>query len=181
MHPSHIPQCIIQNRNVPIPVLNGALRDMGHCGICEIGLRRDGISIHLTLWKLDPRFHEIPMPLLMTKLNLYCETWVFNYPWTCSSMHVWWENCICWHITTLLWRHNRHNGVSNHQPRDCLFKRLFRRRSKKTPKAPRHRPLCVEFTGVSIWWRQHDIAVFSQFSSKSFYSHKLHILTPECR
>ena len=33
---------------------------------------------------------------------------------------------------TLQWRHNEHDGVSNHQPRDCLLNRLFRRRSKKT-------------------------------------------------
>ena len=40
MHLSHIPQCIIQNRNVHISVLNWALWDMGQvqCGICEIGL-----------------------------------------------------------------------------------------------------------------------------------------------
>ena len=35
---------------------------------------------------------------------------------------------------TLLWRHNGHYGVSNHQPRDCLLNRLFRCRSKKTSK-----------------------------------------------
>ena len=32
------------------------------------------------------------------------------------------------------WRHNDRDGVSNHQPHDCLLNRLFRRRSKKTPK-----------------------------------------------
>ena len=39
MHPFHIPQCTIQNRNVYISVLNGALWDMEllHCGICEWG------------------------------------------------------------------------------------------------------------------------------------------------
>ena len=37
----------------------------------------------------------------------------------------------------LLWRHNGRDGVSNHQPHDCLLNRLFRCRSKKTPK------LCV--------------------------------------
>ena len=37
-------------------------------------------------------------------------------------------------IATLQWRHNDRDGVSNHQPHDCLFKRLFRRRSKKTSK-----------------------------------------------
>ena len=32
----------------------------------------------------------------------------------------------------LLWRHDGHNGVSNHQPNDCLLNRLFSRTSKKT-------------------------------------------------
>ena len=31
----------------------------------------------------------------------------------------------------LQWRHNGRDGVSNHQPHDCLLNRLFRRRSKK--------------------------------------------------
>ena len=35
---------------------------------------------------------------------------------------------------SLHWRHNDHDGVSNHQPRSCLLNRLFRRRSKKTSK-----------------------------------------------
>ena len=34
----------------------------------------------------------------------------------------------------LHWRHNDHDGVSNHQPHGCLLSRLFRRRSKKTSK-----------------------------------------------
>ena len=37
-------------------------------------------------------------------------------------------------LITLLWRHNEHDGVSNHQPHDCLLNRLFRRRSKKIAK-----------------------------------------------
>ena len=41
------------------------------------------------------------------------------------------------HVNSLQWRHNEHNGVSNHQPNDCLHNRLFRHRSKKTSK------LCV--------------------------------------
>ena len=50
----------------------------------------------------------------------------------------------CWFIhsfqiffipsTTLHWRHNDHDGASNHQPLGCLFNRLYRRRSKKTSK-----------------------------------------------
>ena len=40
MHLYHIPQCSIQNRNVHISVLNGALWDMEQVRyvICEIGL-----------------------------------------------------------------------------------------------------------------------------------------------
>ena len=34
----------------------------------------------------------------------------------------------------LRWRHNGHDGVSNHQPRHCLPKSLFGCRSKKTSK-----------------------------------------------
>ena len=38
-------------------------------------------------------------------------------------------------LWALQWRHNGHNGVSNHQLHDCLLNRLFRRRSKKTSKS----------------------------------------------
>ena len=70
---------------------------------------------------------------------------------------------------TLLWRHNGRDGVSNRQPHNCLFNRLFRRRSKKTSKL-RVTGLCVgnspvtrEFPAqkasnaenASIWWRHH--------------------------
>ena len=39
-------------------------------------------------------------------------------------------------------RHNGRDGVSNHQPHDCLRNRLFGRRSKKSSK------LCV--TGICV-------------------------------
>ena len=73
-------------------------------------------------------------------------------------------------FVTLRWRHNERDGVSNHQPNDCLFSRLFRRRSKKTSKL-RVTGLCAgnspetgEFPAqrasnaenVSIWWRHHE-------------------------
>ena len=34
-------------------------------------------------------------------------------------------------MLTLQWRHNGHDGVSNHQPHHCLLNRLFRRRSTR--------------------------------------------------
>ena len=69
---------------------------------------------------------------------------------------------------SLRWRHNDHDGVSNHPPHHCLLNCLFRCRSTKTSK------LCVtglcagkspgtgEFpaqmasNAFSIWWRHHD-------------------------
>ena len=37
-------------------------------------------------------------------------------------------------VGTLQWRHNEHDGISNHQPHDCLLKRLFRVQIKETSK-----------------------------------------------
>ena len=72
--------------------------------------------------------------------------------------------------STLQWRHNGHDNVSNHQPHGCLLKRLFRRRSKKTSKlrvtglCAGNPPVTGEFPtqmasnaeNASIWWRHHD-------------------------
>ena len=71
----------------------------------------------------------------------------------------------------LRWRHNGCEGVSNHQPHDCLLNRLFRRRSTKTWKlrvnglCAGNSPVICEFLAqrasnaenVSIWWRHHGI------------------------
>ena len=82
---------------------------------------------------------------------------------------------------SLLWRHNGLDGVSNHQPHDCLLNRSFRRRSKKTSK-PRVTGLCAgnspvtsEFPAqtasnaenISIWWRHHVISVQSKYRNIS--------------
>ena len=72
-------------------------------------------------------------------------------------------------IISSRWRHNGSDGISNHQPHDCLLNRLFRHRSKKTSKL-RVTDLCVgnspgtgEFPAqmasyaenISIIWRLH--------------------------
>ena len=77
---------------------------------------------------------------------------------------IWHEQYKAWQ-----WRHNGHDGISNHQPHHCLLNHLFGRRSKKTSE------LCItglcagnslrtgEFPAqmasnvenVSIWWRHH--------------------------
>ena len=63
-------------------------------------------------------------------------------------------------IKTLQWRHNKRDGVSNHQSYDCLRKRLFRRRSKKTAKlgvtglCEGNSPVTGEFPGTKGQWRR---------------------------
>ena len=57
-----------------------------------------------------------------------------------------------WRGKSLQWHHNGRDGVSNHQPRDCLFNRLFRRRSKKFPAQRANNA-----GNISIWWRHHVI------------------------
>ena len=96
-------------------------------------------------------------------------------------------------VKSLQWRHNERDGVSNYQPHDWLFNRLFRRISKKTSKL-RVTGLCVgnspvtgEFPtqrasnaeNVPIWWRHHVICVplvpklsnLQQKNSTDQYSH----------
>ena len=72
---------------------------------------------------------------------------------------------------TLQWRHNGRDGISNHQPHDCLFNLLFRHRSKKTSKlrvtglCEGNSPVTGEFPtqmasnakNVSIWWSHHEL------------------------
>ena len=73
----------------------------------------------------------------------------------------------------LYWRHNDHDGVSNHQPRGCLLSPFIQTQIKENIKAPRHWPLYGEFTGtgefpaqrasyaenVSNWWRHHVLQI----------------------
>ena len=70
---------------------------------------------------------------------------------------------------SLQWRRNERDGLSNHQPHDCLLNRLFRRRSKKTTKlrvtglCEGNSPVTGEFSSqrasnvenISILWRHH--------------------------
>ena len=70
---------------------------------------------------------------------------------------------------SLQWRHKQRDGVSKYQPHDCLLKRWFRHRSKKTSKfgvtglCEGNSPVAGELPAqkasnaknVSIWWRHH--------------------------
>ena len=99
-----------------------------------------------------------------------------GYYWWHSTVRCWDSSaysddkfCALYAVTSLHWRHNERDGVSNHQPHDCLLKRLFRGRAKKTSKLrvtglckgnspgtgefPTQRASNAEI--VSVWWRHH--------------------------
>ena len=110
--------------------------------------------------------------LILSYIILYNLIWVSPYPeWPLYTSWKYHDRLV--HdryepISSLQWRHN--DGVSNHQPHDCLLKRLFRRRSKKTSKlrvtglCEGNSPVTGEFPArrasnaenVSIWWSHHD-------------------------
>ena len=82
---------------------------------------------------------------------------------------------------SLQWHHNGRVSVSNHQPHDCLLKRLFGCRSKKPSKlrvtglCAGNSPVTGEFPAqaasnaenVSIWWRHHEKMVCYRVDYKS--------------
>ena len=69
-------------------------------------------------------------------------------------------------LVTLQWRHNGCDGVSNHQPRDCLLKCLFRRISKKTSKL-RVTGLCA---GISPGTSQEHEYLYDDSSNNHVFS-----------
>ena len=67
-------------------------------------------------------------------------------------------------LEPLQWRHNEHDGISNHHPHDYLLNRLFRHISKTG-----NSPVTGEFPAqmasnaelVFIWWRHHEYWVMT--------------------
>ena len=62
--------------------------------------------------------------------------WLSLYQKVCASatcnLHLYKQNQLC--VCSLQWRYNERDVVSNHWRLDYLLNRLFRRRSRKTPK-----------------------------------------------
>ena len=74
----------------------------------------------------------------------------FENDWTTEMdiMDKFWDLSLIWvSEKSLQWHHNEWDGVSNHQPHDCLFNHLFKAQSKENIQALRHWPLWGEFTG----------------------------------
>ena len=61
--------------------------------------------------------------------------WWCHHAWCLPS----WDSCMAklcsWQVfSSVQWRHDGCDSISNHQPHDCFLNRLFRHRSKKTSK-----------------------------------------------
>ena len=121
----------------------------------------------------------MPVFVRMSIFGCGCQWYLFE---ACVCKYAEWSHSLNgWNATDLtmrvIWCRTHYsdaimvlNGISNHQPRHCLFNRLFRHRSKKTSKlcvtglCAGNSPVTGEFPtqmasnaeNVSIWWRHHE-------------------------
>ena len=92
--------------------------------------------------------------------------WKHDGEWVCGNcithtMH--WYRMICkvrkpvfmLILSSLEWRHNGRDSVSNHQSLDCLLNRLLKRRPQKTLKLSVTGLCASNAESVSIWWRHY--------------------------
>ena len=91
--------------------------------------------------------------------------------WQVVMGTLWWPVVYPHNASALQWRHNERDGVSNHQPHDCLLDRLFKSHVKENIKAPRHWLLCEEF--IEHRWIP---STNGQKRGKCF-----HLMTSSCR
>ena len=106
----------------------------------EICTWHDRWIIKIMIWS---NYHYLRATLIVSRFELYeslnlCEM----DPRPQSHKFLLQEFVFC--ASSLLWRCNGRDGVSNHQPPDCLLNLLVRRRSKKTSK--------LRVTGLSAGW-----------------------------
>ena len=117
----------------------------------------------------------------MTELEIYqCNTdESYHMTWVTSPQIklYYGSECLCHNlsyyqlVSSLQWHHNGRDGVSNHQRLDCLLKRLFMCRSKKTSK-PRVTGLCEGHSPVAVEFPSE------RPSSAIFF---FHLMTSSCR
>ena len=109
------------------PIFFSFIHIIGFCFFpnCDNKLSNRFRNGSLTIHRCNASMHQWALhhrPLLLTQIRYWCLLTQIGY----------------WYLLTQIrsshWRHNDHDGVSNHQPHGCLLNRLFRRRSKKTSK-----------------------------------------------
>ena len=152
------------------------------------------LYVTATHWVYRLQWNVFQYWVFSYKYSLYHHTRVKLIFWSLGChLCLMFENECYQPFQTLQWSHNEHDGVSNHQHHDCLFNRLFRRRSMKTAKL-RVTGLCEgnsrmagEFPTqrasnagiVSIWWRHHDD--FHQLpAQRGFRPHHWYLYMANC-
>ena len=108
-------------------------------------------------------------PVVYSKINDMIYEYLFKFSFRCRRFY---KRSMRW-SSSLLWRRNGRDGVSNYQPHHCLLKRSFRCRSEKTPKlhvtglCAENSPVTSELPAqmvsnaenVSIWWRHNVLRI----------------------
>ena len=127
-------------------------------GLINLSVKRSSVECRYTV-------HPKKYAYLCTFLYIIVVSYQSIYPYTLVF-----PTGTCVIMLPLQWRHNEHDGVSNHRGLDCLLNRLFRCRSKKTSKL-RVTGLCdgnslvtgefpaqraSDAESFSIRWRHHD-------------------------
>ena len=104
------------------------------------------IYVEMAIWPIGMCWRAFPKGSRHISLRLYvCENtrrtsdilfWHANWRQTFFTKPTMWRitNDATQSKSALQWRHNGHDSVSNHLPRECLLNSLFRCRSKKTSK-----------------------------------------------
>ena len=153
---------------------------------CDVSVFFVIIRLQIKWWfDAEQRFISMGFPFIFMAWYVFarqnvngsvemCFVYSIGVVYACDSLPI-----IVWYAAQTLglhcpwkaleWRHNARDGVSNHQPHDCLFSREFRRRWTKTSKLPvtglceGNSPVAGEFPeqrasnaeNVPIWWRHH--------------------------
>ena len=84
----------------------------------------------IVICRLNIAFFTIFLPVIMAAIIWYAPNMIVPHKWT--------QVCAQY---SLQWHHNECDGVSNHQPHDCLLNRLFKAQIKENIKARRHWPV----------------------------------------
>ena len=143
------------------PKLLAALNSLCHSKRLSPGL--SAMQSTLVIWAAAmPSSNKIDDQPKLKSIKCLCVTVL--------HMTIWW---VVWHTIetgtmtcrcrALHWRYNDHDDVSNHQPHTCLLNRLFRRRSKETPK------LSVAGLCLGNHWDQRISRTKGQLRRKCFH------------
>ena len=128
-----------------------------HIGLCHIQIHKDNfrnaiknLKHILTCSKLHfvTRYVNVPGYWEWLSRNKGDYTRASCYSFQVALFYVF-RTGMSWLLSqsTLQWRHNEYDGVSNHQANECLLSRLFKAQINENIKAPRHWRLWGEFTG----------------------------------